>query len=77
MNNYRSHYTETRINGKTVGSHHWPLSSIKSFCRKKGIILQYAQYVTYDINHGFDYENVNIITGETSFSYNSDPIYSL
>lgn len=77
MKHYRSHYSQTEINGKIVGSHHWPLKSIKSYCQKKGVELRSARYISYDINYGFDYKNVNLHTGKSDFSYNSDPIGSM
>lgn len=72
MKNYR-----TYINNVCVGSGHWLLKSIKSYCTKKGIELKSAQYMTYDINYGFDYHNIDLSTGFTSFLYNSDPLRSM
>ena len=64
----------TQINGKSVGSGHWKICSAKKFCQKKSVNLESLIYVTYDINYGYDYENVNIENGRATFLYNSDPI---
>lgn len=74
---YRSHYTLTEINGTSVGSHHWPLHSIRKYCQKKGIILKDIRYVAYDINYGFDYDCIDINTGKVILSYNNDPIKAM
>jgi len=63
----------TIINGKAVGNGYWKFQSIKNYCQKKGIVLQSASYQDYDINYGFDYEHLDVNTGKTKSTSNSDP----
>lgn len=72
----KAKYT-TKINGNNVGSGHWKVDSAKKFCLKKSVNLESLIYVTYDINYGYDYENVNIENGQKTFLYNSDMISSM
>lgn len=69
--------TKTIINGKTVGNGKWKFSSIQNYCSKKGIELRSASYQDYDINYGFDYEHLDVTTGEVKATHNSDPYRSM
>jgi hypothetical protein len=67
----------TQINHKNVGAGRWSLKSIQAYCAKKGIELTSAAYVTYSLNHGFDYEYLNLNTGVIAHCWNSDPAASM
>lgn len=69
--------TKTIINGKTVGNGKWKFASIQNYCAKKGIQLTSASYQSYEMNYGFDYEHLDVVTGKVKATHNSDPMRSM
>lgn len=69
--------TQTFVNGKSVGNGKWKFSSIKSYCSKKGIEIRAISYREYNINYGFDYEHLDIVTGKVKSTHNSDTMLSM
>ena len=64
--------TYTSINSKKVGSGFWSKKTILGYVAKKQIELKSIDYITHEINYGFDYRHIDTNTFKEVGFRNSD-----